>query len=52
MTAVWLDRGRHAGKTLSANQLEFINLVVDHLTDLGVQAHHPPPIPLLATHPP
>jgi type I restriction enzyme R subunit len=25
-----------AGKTLSANQLEFINLVVDHLTAHGV----------------
>lgn len=24
------------GKTLSANQLEFINLIVDHLTEHGV----------------
>ncbi len=25
-----------AGKTLSANQIEFINLIVDHLTEHGV----------------
>jgi type I restriction enzyme R subunit len=25
-----------AGKTLSANQLEFVNLIVDHLTNHGV----------------
>jgi type I site-specific restriction endonuclease len=27
-----------AGKTLSANQIEFVNLVVDHLTEHGVVA--------------
>ncbi len=25
-----------AGKSLSANQLEFINLIIDHLTEYGV----------------
>jgi type I restriction enzyme R subunit len=25
-----------AGKTLGANQLEFVNLIVDHLTEHGV----------------
>jgi type I restriction enzyme, R subunit len=28
--------GFTAGKTLSANQIEFVNLIVDHLTEHGV----------------
>jgi type I restriction enzyme, R subunit len=27
-----------AGKTLAANQIEFVNLIVDHLTEHGVMA--------------
>lgn len=27
-----------AGKTLSANQIEFVNLIVEHLTEHGVMA--------------
>jgi type I restriction enzyme R subunit len=27
-----------AGKSLSANQIEFVNLIVDHLTEYGVVA--------------
>ena len=41
---VGLDRGAAkealagflAGKTLAANQIEFVNLIVDHLTEHGV----------------
>ena len=28
--------GSSTGKTLSANQIEFVNLIVDHLTEHGV----------------
>ena len=30
------DGGVHGGKTLTANQIEFVNLIVDHLTEHGV----------------
>jgi type I restriction enzyme R subunit len=29
-------RGFISGRTLSANQLEFVNLIIDHLTEHGV----------------
>ena len=28
-----------AGKSLSANQIEFVNLIVDHLTAPGIPEH-------------